>query len=190
AEADALRDEMDAPWYAMSEAERRRVGGLSEDLYSLAEGGAKQVAMTREERQRWAEEAKAALSALQRGDYDTPLSFLRRPYPEDVPRHAIPFLQSRCWERLGDMDVAILFMKEAERHDPQEAVSVLSLLQQADRTQEAVEYANRILDSAHSTPIALYLAAGALLRPTRRMKRKEARPLLERVVPALRRALR
>jgi Spy/CpxP family protein refolding chaperone len=36
-EADALRDEMDAPWYAMTEEARERMGELSARLYR--EGG-------------------------------------------------------------------------------------------------------------------------------------------------------
>ena len=51
-EAEALRAEMDPLWYAMTEEERDRIGGLSEDLYILAEGGAKQTSMPPEERGR------------------------------------------------------------------------------------------------------------------------------------------
>ena len=35
--ADAVRDEMDGPLHALTEAEQERLGGLSEDLYALAE---------------------------------------------------------------------------------------------------------------------------------------------------------
>lgn len=40
AEADAIRDEMDGPWYALTEQERERLNGLSEDLSAGAEGTA------------------------------------------------------------------------------------------------------------------------------------------------------
>ena len=36
-EADEIRDEMDVPWAKLTEAERSRLRGLSEDLYSVAE---------------------------------------------------------------------------------------------------------------------------------------------------------
>ena len=36
-EADALREDMDAPWYALSEEEIARIRGLSADLYTLDE---------------------------------------------------------------------------------------------------------------------------------------------------------
>jgi hypothetical protein len=36
-EADALRDDMDPLWYAMTEEEQQRIRALSEDLAALAE---------------------------------------------------------------------------------------------------------------------------------------------------------
>jgi hypothetical protein len=49
-EADAVRDQMDAPWYAMTETEQERVGRLSEDLVALAEHNPRSVKMSAEER--------------------------------------------------------------------------------------------------------------------------------------------
>src|SRR5437879_4699112 len=97
-EADAIRDQMDEPWYAMTEQEQERVGGLSEDLYTLAEGGAKAVPMSRVEQEQWEQEARAKLRVE---EPDGTLEFLRRAYPAGLPPFAIPFLQSRCWESIG-----------------------------------------------------------------------------------------
>ena len=36
-EAEAIRDASDGPWEALSETERRRISGLSEDLYAISE---------------------------------------------------------------------------------------------------------------------------------------------------------
>src|SRR5437016_6606283 len=36
-EADTVRDAMDVPWEALSEIERKRASGLSEDLYSISD---------------------------------------------------------------------------------------------------------------------------------------------------------
>ena len=36
-EADAVRDATDAPWEALTEEEKRRISGLSEDLYSITD---------------------------------------------------------------------------------------------------------------------------------------------------------
>src|SRR5262249_43327769 len=95
-EADSIRDRMEAPWQAMSREERKRMEGLSADLYTLAKGGVKGAAMGPEARERWAEEAKRSMSALRSGDYDAALAFLRQPAPDNLPSHAYLFLQGRC----------------------------------------------------------------------------------------------
>jgi hypothetical protein len=150
AEATAACDAMEAPWNAMSRREQERVGGLSEDLYTLQDGGAKQVEMSPAERQRWEEEANTAFAAYAHGDYDTTLTFLRRPAPLGLPRHIVPFLQAKCWEHLGEVQVALLFMREAERFDPSQAVSVFTLLQQVGSPEEVERYTHRILNGATS----------------------------------------
>jgi hypothetical protein len=127
-EAEAIADEMDAPWYAMTKPEQERMGGLSCDLYALAEGGAKQVDMTPQVRNQWEQAAAVADAAFEAGDVDAALAFLRRPSPKGLPRYKIPFLQARCWERLGDADTAQVFMKEAERHGLRKGISFVACL--------------------------------------------------------------
>src|SRR5260370_1197618 len=36
-EADAIRDSLERPWYELSEVEKKRIAGLSEDLYAISE---------------------------------------------------------------------------------------------------------------------------------------------------------
>ncbi len=188
-EAASISDEMDAPWYAMTRQEQERMRGLSRDLYALAEGGPKPVDMSPAERQDYSARATAAFAALTEGDNDSALKFLRESIPRNLPRSVIPFLQARCWERLGDLEVALVFMKEAERLDSTHAVSVLTLLQRLQRANEALDVANQISDNTRSSPEDLYLAACALFLPTRPMTAREATPLRERSAAALRRAL-
>ena len=137
-EAEALADRMDAPWHAMTTQEQDRMRGLSRDLYALAEGGTKQIPMSPDEAKQWHEGAGAALAGLDAGDVDPVLGFARRPAPEGLPRHVIPLLQAKCWQRLGDIETAEVFMKEAERHNPRAAASVLGLLQPLARTEEII----------------------------------------------------
>jgi tetratricopeptide (TPR) repeat protein len=188
-EAAVLCGEMELPWDAMSDQEQERLRGLSTDLYSLQEGP-KQIAMTPQERHGWAVEAKQALSGIDRGDYDTALTFLRRPIPKDIPSQAVFFLQARCWERLGVVDAAILFVKGVEHLFPNDAVFVLLMLMKAAKQEEATVYANRIIDAQESTPSARYIAASVLVAPTQQMAAEEASPILERVVMVLREALK
>jgi hypothetical protein len=142
--AEALADEMDAPWFAMTKEEQLRMGGLSVDLYALAEGGAKQVEMNEDEVRAWKETAKNTFTVMKTEDIDSALAFLRRSSPRQLPRYVVPFLQARCWEKLGDLETALVFMKEAERHDPHQAISVLTLLQALGRVDESATYSDRV----------------------------------------------
>ena len=122
-EGDAIRDELDAPWYAMTEAEQQRVGGLSEDLYALAEKNPRSVTMPAEERRQWGQEFGAAFEA---GDWDRALVLLRRP-PDDVPADHVAFFQADCWEQLASPEVALRFMRAATRLNAAQAMPVLTL---------------------------------------------------------------
>jgi hypothetical protein len=126
-EAAALADAMDAPWYAMTAQEQARLSGLSGDLYALREGGPKRVDMAEEEWAKWQDARRDALARLETGDVDSALTFLRQPIPAKVPDFNVPFLQAMCWEKLGDLETALAFMKEAERQDPRFGVMVLWL---------------------------------------------------------------
>jgi tetratricopeptide (TPR) repeat protein len=190
-EAEALRARMDPLWYAMSEQERERLGGLSEDLYILAEGGAKQVDMSPQEDAHWSAETAEALEGLVSGrDVDAALRCLRRPAPRSRPRYMIPFLQARCWERLGEDELALVFMTEAARLDARQAVCVMLILERLGRHAEAAEWARRIIDDPKASAEELYQAAATLLRPTQQQRPADARPVLESLVPVLERALR
>jgi hypothetical protein len=123
AEADAVRDEMEAPWYAMTEAEQERVSGLSEDLYALAGNTLRSVKMSAEERREWGQAFGAAFEA---GDWDRALVLLRRP-PDDVPADHVAYFQADCWEHLGCPEVALRFMRAATGLNTERAVSVLTL---------------------------------------------------------------
>ena len=122
-EADVVRDHMDAPWNALTEVEQERVGGLSEDLYALAENNSRSKKMSPGERRTWGQEFRAAFEA---GEWDRALLLLRHP-PDDVPADHVAFFQADCWEHLGCPEVALRFMRSATRLDPERAVSVLTL---------------------------------------------------------------
>jgi hypothetical protein len=122
-EADAVREQMDAPWYAMTEAEQERVGGLSEDLYALAENSPRSVKMSAEERQTWDREFGAAFET---GTWDRALELLRHP-PDDAPVDLVAVSQAECWEHLGVPEVALRFMRAGTRLGAERAVSVLRL---------------------------------------------------------------
>jgi hypothetical protein len=113
-EAEAIREAMDAPGMALDRQERERMNGLSEDLYALAEGGARSVLMSPAEQQDWARNLQEAFHAKA---WDRALELLRHS-PLALPPGAVPLLQAKCWKHLGDTEVALRFQREAERIDP------------------------------------------------------------------------
>jgi hypothetical protein len=140
-ELEALCARLDVPWSHMGARERQRVKGLSQDLYALGDGR-RGVPMSLEEKRRWGQSGKAALLA---GDPDVQLAHLRQPFPQDVPAGLIPFLQARCWERLGDLEVALVFMREAERTIPTALLASLDYLRELGRVEEAAVLADRVI---------------------------------------------
>jgi len=188
-EGEAIRKELGPIWRQPIVQVRKRLNGLAEDLSALAEGEDRQADMTPAQEEQYREEAKTYLGQ-ETGDVDAALAFLRLPFPRSIRRDLVPFLQARYWEKLGDLESALLFMKEAERHDPSQAISVLTLLPLLQRMEEMRQYADRILNyaSTHS-PEVVYLASAVLLMRAREMSNAEARPTLERIITPLRQAL-
>src|SRR5260370_5913147 len=72
-EQDAVCDQMEGPWSRMSGRERKRMKGLSQDLYALAHGR-HGIPMTPEEKHFWAQSERALLRS---GEPDAHLEHLR-----------------------------------------------------------------------------------------------------------------
>ncbi|MFN0054450.1 MAG: hypothetical protein ACKV0T_19920 [Planctomycetales bacterium] len=144
-EADALRDEMDGPWYRLSEAEQLRARGLSGDLYSLSDEETHPrddtgKSVTPEELQ----------SAWDVRDWDRVLELLRAP-PGFLTRDQIAFLRGYCWREIGDPETALLFFQKAEQICPENGhygVTVVDALVGLQRVKEAHDYARRWIESA------------------------------------------
>jgi hypothetical protein len=114
AEADAIRDAMDAPWNALTEAEQDRLGGLSQDLYDLSAGRTAPIHLAPAERVQWTQTIGEALKTQ---NWDRLLELLRHA-PADAPADQIRLAQALCWEHLGEPDVALRFRREAGRLNP------------------------------------------------------------------------
>ena len=179
---------MDRPWYAMNPREQQRMRGLSIDLYALREGGPKRVEMSAAEELEWRKAAKVALSGYKLGDVDAALDFLRNPIPAVIPAHMILNLRAMAWDRLGDLDTALVFLKEAERLDPKYTVSFLTLLNQAGRMEEARDYAEKIIGRDQAAAEELYFAVAVLAPTPEAASSDQAAPVLRRIISILRRA--
>src|SRR5438552_1041217 len=98
-EADAIRDAMDAPWEGLSDVERKRIGGLSEDLNTIADTPAN-LAPPQINPQAQSKLAQA-YEFRQSGEWDKALDLLRR-----WGRYVLPSLASyvrgSVWLAAGD----------------------------------------------------------------------------------------
>lgn len=106
-EAEAIRDAMESPWYAMTATEQELVGGLSEDLYTIGE----ERAVSGELAHVFDSELTSALTAS--GPEHT-LEVLRE-HRLELPPEQVAALRGICWARLGQPDAAKPFFEEAAR---------------------------------------------------------------------------
>jgi hypothetical protein len=147
--------EMELPWFEMSAQEQERVGGLSQDLYALAQKRGPGANLSAAAVAQWRQSLRDAYHG---GDWDGLLVLLRQA-PREVPPSVIPFLQARAWENLGHLEVALRFMERAAELDPDNRVIVLIYLQKLGREVEATAYANEILHEADAKADALFRAS-------------------------------
>lgn len=113
-EAEAIRNATDGPWRALSEADRRRVRELSEDLFSLGELAAMPRPMTAEVNSMLTEVDEAR----HRSDWDTALALLRRCAGHLSPAR-LSYLRGVIWQEAGDPETASLFLEHAARLAPE-----------------------------------------------------------------------
>lgn len=148
-EADAVRDEMDVPWYKLSEEETKRLRGLSADLYMLQD---EEVYETYEGTH---EELRSALSeALSRSDCEAILSLLRKGPRFLKPAH-VAGLRGRCYAALGHLETGLLFTRYAAEREPEQAANhlyILMLLVRLGRSQEVFSELARLSHSLEALP--------------------------------------
>ncbi|MGP0065676.1 MAG: hypothetical protein ACLQGP_18990 [Isosphaeraceae bacterium] len=145
-EADQLRDLMDDPWYQMTPEEVRRVRDLSADLYTLVDPPSPPPQADASD---FAETCRLIEAARNEQDWDHLLELLReRPHP--YPPDRVAFLRATCWEKLGDLETALLFSRKAVSLSPSNAyyvINLMSTLLRAGRPTEALSIADRALDT-------------------------------------------
>ena len=185
-EADAIRDEMSGYWNSLTEEERQRMRWLSEDLADLEKGGPAIIHTSPDAIRKWKEALNLALAQKEQGRHDDLLAVLRSPAKTELPPSELLFLQARAWDDAGFPEVAIQFLKAAERQDPTTSIHVLNKLQREGYVEEAVQKANTLLNERSSDPLAVYFASAVLLGSVRHLDFNIARPTLERITDPLR----
>lgn len=106
-EADAIRDCMESPWYAMTASEQELVGGLSEDLYTIGS-----------DRPCVGDDLGAINSQLAESlaaqSIDEGIVFLRQ-HQLELPSEQVAALRGMFWARLRQPEAARAFFEEAAR---------------------------------------------------------------------------
>jgi tetratricopeptide (TPR) repeat protein len=161
-EADVLRDATDGAWELLSDAERKRIRGLSEDLNSTSEQ------VTNESAEPLNPQAQAKLAeateARDRGEWDRALELVRR-----WGKHAAPamlaFMRGSVWLGAGDREVAVTFFEHASRIDPTNARLRTVLLGHLKTVEpnRAVAQAESILGTATSHDAGLVVQAAEVV---------------------------
>ena len=113
ADADAIRDNLERPWYELSEIERQCVAGLSEDLYSITEASGQPLQTTPQAQRKLLE----AIDAREAGDWDKALEILRR-WGRYLDPAQLSFLRGSVWHKAGDNETAATFYEHATRLNP------------------------------------------------------------------------
>lgn len=108
-EADAVRDATDAPWEALTDEEKERISGLSEDLYSItnrSRTGAKELDPQAQSRLVDIDQAH------QIGDWNQVLE-LSRTWGAYLEPSLLSFFRGTAWYHTGDLETAVMFYKDA-----------------------------------------------------------------------------
>jgi tetratricopeptide (TPR) repeat protein len=120
AEAESIRDALDAPLKALNAMEKTRAQWLSEDLYSVSEPTPETV-----HQQQMTSEAQRHLNevsdARRNGEWDKALELLRKWSAYVLPAQ-LSYLRGAVWSEAGNLDVAAEFYGHAAESDPENAV--------------------------------------------------------------------
>jgi len=184
--ADAIRDATDSPWEALSEVERRRASGLSDDLYSISDPpdeGPRQLNPQAQAR------LADAFVARERGQWDRALELLRR-WGRYVPPALVSHLRGSIWLDAGDPETAALFYEHAAGLEPENGnylalyLHTLDLIDPAEAHRRAAAIIGR--DEAYPA-VAVTYAADIMLKATGTTPEADSVAEYRRLIPILER---
>lgn len=131
-EADALRDEMDAPWHKLSEDEKKLIQGLAVDLNWVKETIQNEPQKSLNPMS--AKKLHDAITAKSNGEWGGALQLFRR-WRAYAPADAISWTLGMIWSELGYNSAAALFLEHAAKLSPEDKlypILLLNLLLNAD----------------------------------------------------------
>ena len=112
-EAEAVRDMMDGPWEGLTKPERDRIGGLSEDQFSISDPPTGEPLPMNSQAQ---SKLNDVYEARMRGEWDRALELLRR-WGKYVSPALLSYWRGLIWFDAGDLDTAVLFLEHATKLD-------------------------------------------------------------------------
>lgn len=154
-DGDVVRDQMEAPWYAMSAKDQARVDGLSADLYSIGNERATSTGLTPSAI--LADEIQALIASE---DWDGILIRIREQELSLDPRD-VAYARGICWAHLEMPNVAIEFLTDAGRLRSLSATEESLLLTCYLHAGRAAEVLGRAQDIQASTQQPLLLLKAA-----------------------------
>jgi tetratricopeptide (TPR) repeat protein len=182
-EAAAIRDALERPWYELSEAEKKRLTGLSEDLYSLGDPKSDPLPMNPQAQRKLVE----ALDARQSGDWDGALELLRH-WGKYIDRAMLAWLRGTVWNAAGDSETAMPFYEHAAQLDPSNDryTGMYLVALRNSQPELALARAHEIVSAIDDhRPLTLVQAASILVASTLDMAPLDARPIWQQSIRAL-----
>lgn len=188
-EADAVREEMDEPWWKLTQEEQARLNGLSADLYML-QGAEVFEPLPQEERTR--ERLGAALKeAKDRRDWQQVLALLRKG-PVYLSPDEIAFIRAEAYKELGHLDTALMFIDYAAMSKPQNVIydwKATEILLRLGRFDEVRLRTDKQLQNKDLVPVFLIQSASFMVGVARHRSTEEASSLYQQAIKLLRHAL-
>ncbi len=188
-EAEAIRDELDAPLKALNPTERQRAQWLSEDLYSVSEPpAATEHKALNPQAQRQLNEA---FEARQSREWDRALALLRR-WKEYIAPALLSYLRGAIWLESGHPEVAAVFYGHASECDSENAnyrAIYMHVLAESD-PETAGKLANEVLaDDEECDPLVVARAADIRFQQTRNSSAPDSARIHRELIPILERNL-
>ncbi len=183
-EADAVRDAMDGPWEALTDVEKRRLSGLSEDLYSITDPA---PAVVKEPNPQVQARLIDVSEARQRGEWDRVLELLRR-WGDYLEPSLLSYLRGDAWHEAGDSATAAIFLKHATDLKPYEGtyVNLCLVVENQTNPSKAQERVKKILQNpARFAPFVVVYASSIVLEHVKELPVGEALQLLRQLVSPL-----
>lgn len=188
-EADAVRDATDVPWRALTEVEKKRLSGLSEDLHSITDPPRP---FTGDLGPRVQAHLVEVEQARHRGEWDRALDVLRL-WAASIEPSVLSYLRGFTWLEAGDPETAALFFEHASKLQPEHGAYRAMLLDATNRFDpvEARQLADQELEAPNEQkPIVVAFAAEVVLGTVPSLAQAEASRLCRRLIPYLESSLR